>query len=334
MIQQKLVISEQNNWLLQLKNSIKSPLELLKILKLNPDEFNQDILANKLFNLQVPLNFVEKMEKGNPKDPLFLQVMPSKYEFINELGFSKDPLDEQTQQVKNILHKYHNRLILMLKPSCAINCRYCFRRHFPYQQNKGQKSSWLEGLEYIANNPQIEEVILSGGDPMLAKDSEFAFIIDKLEQIKSVKTIRIHSRVPIVLPSRITKELCELFNKTHLNIVLVLHCNHPNEIDDFFIQKMGQLTKVGVTLLNQSVLLKGVNDSAMTLKLLSDKLFQAKILPYYLHVLDQVEGAEHFYLDDDNARKIYLELQSLQSGYLVPKLSRELAHHTNKTLLV
>ena len=188
-------------------------------------------------------------------------------------------------------------------------------------------------MQYIAEHPEIEEVILSGGDPLMAKDEELDWILTALEKINHVKTLRIHTRLPVVIPNRITSQLCLRFADSRLNVVMVTHINHANEIDTVLANKMAELKQSGVVLLNQSVLLKGVNDSAITLKALSDKLFSIGILPYYLHLLDKVEGASHFFVEDEAAFSIYKELQKISSGYLVPKLAREIAKEPNKTLM-
>lgn len=330
---QPIHIEPKATWLVDLANAFNDPVTLLNYLELDPNDFQQAVLARKLFALRVPRPFAAKMEKGNPNDPLFLQAMSAAEEFLQAEGFVKDPLEEQQSPAPNILHKYHNRLLFMIKNSCAINCRYCFRRHFPYHEVKSGKESWQASLDYIAQRTEIEEVIFSGGDPLMAKDSELDWLISQLEQISHLKTLRIHSRLPVVIPNRITPELCERLSKSTLNIVLIVHINHANEIDNFFAEKMAQLKKAGVTLLNQSVLLKGVNDNAQILKALSDKLFSLGILPYYLHLFDKVEGASHFWISDQQAVEIYRELQKISSGYLVPKLAREIGGEPNKTLM-
>ncbi|CDF99045.1 Putative Lysine 2,3-aminomutase YodO family protein [Avibacterium paragallinarum JF4211] len=329
---QNSLIREEENWTDYLATAISDPKVLIEKLGLPLDLFEQDFAARQLFALRVPLPFVERMEKGNPNDPLFLQAMTSQLEFVQAEGFSPDPLEEQQTAAPNILHKYHNRLLFMVKNSCAINCRYCFRRHFPYAENKGDKKNWQKALDYIAQHSEIDEVIFSGGDPLMAKDHELEWLIKRLENIPHLQRLRIHSRLPVVIPQRITEKLCALLAQSRFQVVLVTHINHPNEIDDALATAMAKLKAAGVTLLNQAVLLKNINDNALTLKALSEKLFAIGILPYYLHLFDKVEGASHFYLDDESAVKIYKELQSITSGYLVPKLAREIAHEPNKTL--
>ncbi|QLD33004.1 EF-P beta-lysylation protein EpmB [Mannheimia varigena] len=319
-------------WLTELAQAFNNPIDLLQFLNLNPADFEADIAARKLFALRVPRAFAEKMEKGNPNDPLFLQAMSLQAEFVETEGFVADPLEEQQSPAPNILHKYHNRLLFMVKNSCAINCRYCFRRHFPYDEVKSGKAVWAESLLYIAAHSELEEVIFSGGDPLMAKDSELDWLLNEIEQIPHIKTLRIHSRLPVVIPNRITAELCDRLSQSRLNVVLVTHINHANEIGAQFAEKMEKLKNAGVVLLNQSVMLKGINDNAQTLKTLSDRLFEVGILPYYLHLFDKVSGASHFYIEDEQAVGIYRELQKITSGYLVPKLAREIANEPNKTL--
>ena len=333
MITQNTPFREALSWLDYLAEATNDPEKLLEQLNLPKERFKQDIAARRLFPLRVPQPFIEKMEKGNPHDPLFLQVMSSQQEFFQTAGFSRDPLQEQQSAVPNILHKYHNRVLLMVKGGCAINCRYCFRRHFPYQDNKGNKQNWQTALDYIAQHREIEEVIFSGGDPLMAKDHELDWLLTALEQIEHVKTVRIHTRLPVVIPQRITSQLCQRLQQSRLNKVLVTHINHPNEIDRTLAMYLDRLRAANVVLLNQSVLLKGINDNAEVLKKLSDKLFSVGVLPYYLHLLDKVQGAGHFYLDDQQALAIYRQLQKISSGYLVPKLAREIAGEPNKTLI-
>lgn len=329
----QIEINHKPQWLIDLAQAFNDPAELLGYLDLNPADFRDAIAARKLFALRVPRPFAAKMQKNNPNDPLFLQAMSHQNEFLQADGFVKDPLEEQHSPAPNILHKYHNRLLFMLKNSCAINCRYCFRRHFPYAEVKSGKAVWQQGVAYIAQHTELEEVILSGGDPLMAKDHELDWLLTQIEQIAHIKTLRIHSRLPVVIPNRITEELTRRLQQSRLKVVLVTHINHANEIDSIFADKMAMLRQAGIVLLNQSVLLKGVNDNAQVLKALSDKLFDCHILPYYLHLLDKVEGASHFYIADEQALAIYQALQRITSGYLVPKLAREIAFEPNKTLI-
>ncbi|HBV40914.1 MAG TPA: EF-P beta-lysylation protein EpmB [Erwinia sp.] len=324
----------REEWLHQLADVITDPDELLQLLGLDSHpELRGGANARRLFALRVPRAFAARMQKGDPQDPLLLQVITQSQEFIDAPGYSTDPLDEQSSVVPGLLHKYHNRALLLVKGGCAVNCRYCFRRHFPYSDNQGNKRNWQQALEYIRQQPQLDEIIFSGGDPLMAKDSELAWLMTELEQIPHIKRLRIHSRLPVVIPARITAALCQRLAESRLQTLMVTHINHAQEIDDDLREAMRQLKRAGVTLLNQSVLLRGINDSAATLAALSNALFDAGILPYYLHVLDKVQGAAHFYVSDEQARKIMRELLGQVSGYMVPKLAREIGGEPSKTPL-
>ncbi|WP_318448534.1 EF-P beta-lysylation protein EpmB [Photobacterium leiognathi] len=325
--------SVEQNWLNDLSNAISDPFTLLKLLKIDPTPWENGLAARKLFALRVPLSFVDKMEIGNPYDPLLRQILPLAQEFEVHQGYSVDPLEEQQNEIPGLLHKYHNRVLLIVKGGCAVNCRYCFRRHFPYSYNKGNKRQWQQSLEYIAAHPEINEVILSGGDPLMAKDHELQWLIEHIAAIPHIKRLRIHSRLPVVIPNRITDALCQILAETRLQTILVTHINHANEIDDALKTAMQKLKQANVTLLNQGVLLKGVNDSVAALTDLSETLFDTGIQPYYLHVLDRVQGAAHFMVDDEIARQLMAGLITKVSGYLVPKLTREIGGRASKTPL-
>lgn len=321
-------------WLQQLAQAVTNPLELLQLLGLEQHEqWCKGIDARRLFALRVPHSFIDRMEKNNPHDPLLIQVMTAQDEFIEAVGFSKDPLDEQHSVVPGLLHKYQNRALLLVKGGCAVNCRYCFRRHFPYEDNKGNKNNWQQAIDYISEHAELDEIIFSGGDPLMAKDSELDWLITQLEKIAHIKRLRIHTRLPVVIPERITQTLCDRLESSRLQVLIVTHINHANEVDNALRAKISCLKQAGVTLLNQSVLLKGVNDDAITLAALSNALFDAGILPYYLHVLDKVQGAAHFMVSDQQARAIMRELLTLVSGYMVPRLAREIGGEPSKTPL-
>lgn len=327
------VESVEQNWLQQLTNAISNPADLLQILEIDPSLWQNGFEARKLFALRVPQSFIERMEQGNPYDPLLRQVLPLSEEFEWHQGYSTDPLEEQNNAIPGLLHKYKNRALMIVKGGCAVNCRYCFRRHFPYQENKGNKTIWQQSLDYIAAHPELNEVILSGGDPLMAKDHELKWLIEAISQIPHIKRLRIHSRLPVVIPARITDSLCELLQDTRLQVILVTHINHANEINLELKQQMNRLRAINVTLLNQSVLLKGVNDSIKAQVQLSETLFDAGILPYYLHVLDKVQGAAHFFVSDQQAKDIMAGVIEQVSGYLVPKLTREIGGRSSKTPL-
>ncbi|MEX3242043.1 EF-P beta-lysylation protein EpmB [Serratia quinivorans] len=324
----------REDWLHQLADVITDPDELLQLLSLNTHpELPQGREARRLFALRVPRSFVARMRPGDANDPLLRQVLTASEEFINAPGFTTDPLDEQRSVVPGLLHKYRNRALLLVKGGCAVNCRYCFRRHFPYQDNQGNKANWRQALDYIRQHPELDEIIFSGGDPLMAKDHELDWLIGELEAIEHLKRLRIHTRLPVVIPARITPELCRRLSASRLQVLMVTHINHANEIDRELQASMAQLRLAGVTLLNQSVLLRGINDDADTLAALSNALFDAGILPYYIHVLDKVQGAAHFMVSDDEARTIMQALLGKISGYMVPRLTREVGGKPSKTPL-
>ncbi|MDC5393727.1 EF-P beta-lysylation protein EpmB [Acinetobacter baumannii] len=328
-------LHQEQNWQSQLSDLITDPLELLNLLELSTDQLlSGAILASEKFKLRVPRAFVGKMNAKDPLDPLLLQVLPHHLELEEHPEFVTDPLGEEAaNQLPGVLHKYKSRFLLTLTGACAVHCRYCFRRHFPYQENLPKNEDWLNIKNYIESNPDINEVILSGGDPLTLSNRKLALWLERLSSLKQVKFLRIHSRVPIVIPNRIDEELISLLKNSRLRIILVVHSNHASELDDFTCSKLLQLSEHHITVLNQAVLLKGVNDSAQTLTDLSYRLFEARVMPYYLHVLDKVKGAQHFDLIPSEIDAIYQDVLASLPGYLVPKLVREIAGEKNKTPL-
>ena len=329
-------LHQEQNWQSQLSALITDPLELLNQLELSTDQLlSGAILASEQFKLRVPRAFVGKMKIGDPLDPLLLQVLPHHLELEEHPEFVTDPLGEEAaNQMAGVLHKYQSRFLLTLTGACAIHCRYCFRRHFPYQENLPKNEDWLKIKHYIEQHPHINEVILSGGDPLTLSNRKLALWLERLAFLPQIKILRIHSRVPIVIPNRIDEELISILKNSRLRIVVVVHSNHASELDDFTCSKLLQLSHHHITLLNQAVLLKGVNDSAETLTELSYRLFEARVMPYYLHVLDKVKGAQHFDLRSSEIDQIYSDVLASLPGYLVPKLVREIAGEKNKTPLL
>jgi EF-P beta-lysylation protein EpmB len=319
------------SWQKELANVVTDPKLLLEMLHITPEHYVQHFKARKLFPVRVPLSFIKRMEKGNINDPLLKQVMPLAQEFVITDGYFTDPLEEHNTIAEGLLHKYKNRVLMIVKSGCAINCRYCFRRHFPYQDNSPNKARWQSALDYIANHHDITEVIFSGGDPLMASDEHLAWLIKNLEQISHVKRLRIHTRLPVVIPSRITPTFVALLKNSHLKATMVLHVNHPNEINSEFINALAPLRSAQIPLFNQSVLLQGVNDNASTLVQLSEQLFDQGIQPYYLHLFDAVQGAAHFDVSEQKAVAIVKEMMANLSGFLMPKLVREIAGEANKT---
>ncbi len=278
------------------------------------------------FGLKVPREFAALMRKGDPADPLLRQVLPIGAENLPVPGFGPDPVgDLEKSIIPGVLHKYRGRLLLIAHGSCAVNCRYCFRRHYPYQDATAYRQRWQKALNHIHQETEIDEVILSGGDPLVLSDARLAELVSRLEEIPHLKRLRIHTRLPVVIPARLTVELSGLLSGGRLQPVLVLHINHPREISPQLSSGLIRLRRAGVTLLNQSVLLKGVNDSVTTLTALSRALFEAGILPYYLHLLDRVAGAAHFEVELTHTRQLQEALRTCLPGYLVPRMVRETA---------
>lgn len=290
--------------------------------------------AEQQFKTRVPRAFANLMEVGNANDPLLRQVLAVRDELDDISGFKHDPLGEkETNQIPGLLHKYHGRVLLTLSSACAINCRYCFRRHFPYESNNPGREGWRAVIQYIKHDPSIQEVIFSGGDPLLATDKVIFELCSQLEEISHVRMIRFHTRIPVVLPERIDSSFIRNLSAVSLKKVMVLHANHPNEIDARVLNACKSLREANCQLLNQSVLLRKVNDDEFILKELSERLFDCGVLPYYLHLLDKVQGAAHFDLPLERALFIYKKLQALLPGYLVPRLAREESGKPNKTLV-
>lgn len=290
--------------------------------------------AERSFKTRVPREFASRMKKGCPNDPLLLQVLATHAEQLPYPEFTKDPLLEaQFNPLPGLIHKYAGRVLFSLTGSCAIHCRYCFRRHFPYEKNNPGTKGWQDAIQYIAQDPSIHEVILSGGDPLIANDALFSSLLPQLEVIPHLRTLRIHSRIPIVLPERITSAWLRIFANSRLKKVMVLHCNHPQEINEKVQTACEALKASNFHLLNQTVLLRGINDRVERLQTLSERLFEIGVLPYYLHLLDKVEGAGHFDLSHEDALALYRELQTRLPGYLVPKLAKEMPGKLNKILL-
>ena len=323
-----------DSWQTLLSQSIESPAELIRYLELPASLLDGADSACLEFALRVPRPWLERIEKGNLQDPLLKQILPVTDELKSVPGFVSDPLAEMSSNpTEGLIHKYKGRVLVVLTGACAINCRYCFRRHFPYQENRLGPGQWQQLLDYIADDSSITEVILSGGDPLVSSDNRLQQLITELEQIPHLQRLRIHSRLPVVLPQRITTDLCRILEQTRLQVVTVIHSNHANEIDSSVGAAVSKLKLAGVTLLNQAVLLRGINDSVEDLRRLSETLFHAGVLPYYLFTFDPVKGAAHFDVPDQEAVLLMQQLQDQLPGYLVPRLAREIPGKGSKTLL-
>ncbi|MEE3003783.1 MAG: EF-P beta-lysylation protein EpmB [Pseudomonadota bacterium] len=324
MISQKEVKKQREQWQTDLSESFRSLSEFLNYCKLEPQRLNISEEAAKSFRFFVTQSWANRIEKGNYKDPLLLQVLPVKAELDSKPGYSLDPLAEQSQSPEaGLIHKYEGRVLVTLAGQCAIYCRYCFRRNFPYSDNQFNKNNWQKIIKYLEQHSEVYEVILSGGDPLILPDRVLEQVCSDLEKIKHLRYLRVHSRIPIVLPNRISTNLVRIFSRTRFKTSFVVHSNCAEELDNEVTEKLDLLKVSKINLFNQSVLLKGINDNARKLAQLSHKLFEHGVQPYYLHRLDKVLGASHFSLSKFEENQIMTELLSLLPGYLVPKFVEE-----------
>lgn len=322
-------------WQQLLADAVTDPGELCRLLDLDPALVLPAIAAAEGFALRVPRSYVARMRRGDPNDPLLLQVLPVAAETQRVDGFVTDPVGDMNRRAApGLLHKYRGRALLVATGACAIHCRYCFRRHFPYAEESALQQGWQPALERLRADPTISEVILSGGDPWSLSDRRLQQLTDALHALPHIRRLRVHTRYPIVLPERIDCGLLDWLQGVRLQKVVVMHANHAREIDESVRQACQRLSAAGCTLLNQSVLLAGVNDSAETLAQLSEALFETQVLPYYLHVLDKVQGAAHFDLPEARALQLHQELTARLPGYLVPRLVREVAGAPAKTAVI
>ncbi|MFI4913646.1 MAG: EF-P beta-lysylation protein EpmB [Steroidobacterales bacterium] len=325
---------QQNRWQRELAAAITDPRELCRLLDLDPSLALQGAAAEAQFPLRVPRGFVRRMRRGDLSDPLLLQVLPRTQESVEHPGFEGDPLQEYAAaRTPGLLHKYQGRALLVTTGACAVHCRYCFRREFPYQEQQ-VGGRWREALAVIAADPSIEEIILSGGDPLSLSDARLAALTSALARIPHLQRLRLHTRTPIVLPERVDAGLTDWLGSLPWPVAIVLHANHANEIDSEVQTALRQLRDSGAVLLNQSVLLAGVNDSIEALQALSEALWRAGVLPYYLHLLDRVRGAAHFEVSEPRARQLGAALAARLPGYLVPRLVREVAGAPAKVALL
>jgi EF-P beta-lysylation protein EpmB len=275
------------------------------------------------------------MQKGNWQDPLLKQVLPIAAELTSPFGFSTDPVGDLTAMNETgLIHKYYGRVLFINTATCAIHCRYCFRRHFPYQHHQLSRQHYQQSLQYLRDHPEIQEVIFSGGDPLLLSDDKLIELIKELNQLPQMIRLRIHTRLPIVLPDRITEELIKALQHFNHSVIMVVHCNHPNELSVSVKQACQRISQAGIHLLNQTVLLKGINDSVDILSTLSEQLLISKILPYYCHLLDKAIGTAHFEVEKSIAIELMQQLHHRLPGYLVPKLVWEQAGAAAKTVLL
>ncbi len=325
-----LVQITRQRWQSELAAAFTDPRSLLSFLQIDQAPLALGLRARELFAMRVPRAFAARMTKGDVDDPLLRQVLPLADEFLAVPGFVRDPLVEQDAALPGLLHKYRSRVLLLLRGGCAINCRYCFRRHFPYSDHALGRAELARIIDYLRAHPEVNEVILSGGDPLMAKDEQLGTLLQALGALPQLRRLRLHTRLPITIPSRITPALVDLLATAPWPTIVVFHINHAREIDEEVAASIARLGARGVTLFNQSVLLRGVNDSAATLIRLSERLFEVGVLPYYLHLLDRVAGAAHFEVPEARAQELARALLRELPGFLVPRLVREVGGEASK----
>ena len=320
MITRSIVSVQPIEWDQELKLAYTDPQLLLRDLGIEPGRVA--LGDGEGFAFRVPRPFARRMRVGDPGDPLLRQVLPDAAEGAQNAGFTSDPVgDLASRRGPKVLHKYHGRALLMLTGACAINCRYCFRRHYPYAGMSGGNDALLGA---VRDDPGISELILSGGDPLMLRDEALTRLVDDIAAIRHIRRLRVHTRLPVTIPARLTPALINALTRTRLTSTIVVHINHPNEIDDELRAALRTTARAGIPLLNQSVLLRGINDDPAVLARLSEELFDASVLPYYVHLLDPVQGAAHFDVDETTARRLAGILRDTLPGYLVPRFAREI----------
>ena len=326
---------EPSDWQQQMASAFNRLEELFEYLEIDPSQLPAAEAAANDFPLRVPRGYAARMEKGNLQDPLLRQVLPVEEELVRHSDYLADPVSDRDSSVAaGTLHKYQGRVLLIATGSCGVHCRYCFRRHYPYRDASAGRENWRGALDYLEKSRDVSEVILSGGDPLTLSDDRLRRLVQALEEIPHLRQLRIHTRLPLLIPERITDELVHWLTRGRLQPIMVLHANHAREISGELRSGLQTLCRHGVTLLNQSVLLRGVNDSATALSDLSRSLFSTGVLPYYLHLLDRVQGAAHFDVTEPEALSLYRQIRDQLPGYLVPRLVREEPGKGSKTPLI
>ncbi|MEZ6124347.1 MAG: EF-P beta-lysylation protein EpmB [Planctomycetaceae bacterium] len=321
-------------WQRQLAGAVRSWRELLRILQIQERDLPPIAQSHttEAFPVLVPHSFLQRMETGNPRDPLLLQVLPVNAEDQAVAGFTSDPVsDEAARKAPGLLQKYHGRALLITTGTCAVHCRYCFRREYPYHEEPRRPDDWQPAIDCVAGDDSISEVILSGGDPLMLSDRRLEDLLRRLDAIPHLTRIRIHSRLPIVLPARITSSLLALLTGLRCQVIMVVHANHGHEIQKDCVEALTALVRSGLPVLNQAVLLKDVNDDPQVLETLCLKLVGLGVIPYYLHQLDRVQGASHFEVSEARGRQLIRMLADRLPGYAVPRYVREVPGRAGKT---
>src|SRR4051812_1875002 len=323
------------SWQEAMKDAVRDADELCRLLDLPAEFASAAKQASRQFRLFAPRGFVARMRMGDPNDPLLRQVLPLAEEMVDVAGFTADPVrDDLAERQPGLLQKYQGRVLLVTTGTCAVHCRYCFRRHFPYDETPRSVAHWQPALNEIGSDESVHEVILSGGDPLTIVDSTLSELIDALAVIPHLRRLRIHTRLPIVIPERVTDELIDMLRGCRLTPIVVLHANHANELDAHVAAALIKLPTAGIVLLNQTVLLASINDSVEAQAALCERLINLRVIPYYLHQLDRVTGAAHFEVPIETGRQIVRGLRERLSGYAVPRYVNEVPGETSKTLII
>ena len=327
-------VRAESDWHAAFKSAVRNPAELCRMLRLPAKFVDAALRANRDFPLFAPRSFIARMEPGNPQDPLLRQVLPLEDELRDSPQFVADPVgDTAARRLPGLLQKYQGRALMITTGTCAVHCRYCFRRHYPFNEGPSSPLEWESAIREIANDPSIEEVILSGGDPLTRVDSSLADLAASLAEIPHLRRLRIHTRLPIVIPQRVTATLLQWLGATRLLPIVVVHANHPNELDDTVASALSSIADAGIQTLNQAVLLRGVNDDIESLVRLSSRLLECRVIPYYLHQLDRVAGAAHFEVPVQKGLRLVQEMRTRLPGYAVPRYVREDRGTASKTVL-
>jgi EF-P beta-lysylation protein EpmB len=327
--------SEANAWRTALRTAVRDAAQLIRAVGLPDSLLAEAQAAERSFPVFAPLGYIARMRSGDPFDPLLRQVLPLGDELRPVAGFSRDPVGDQAATLSpGLLQKYHSRALIVSTSACAVHCRYCFRREFPYEEAPRSPAAWQPALDRVAADPTIDEVILSGGDPLTLVDSQLADLVARIAAIPHIRRLRVHTRLPVIIPERVTGEMLAWLAGTRLTPIVVLHANHANEIDASVEAALARLTDVGVPLLNQAVLLRGVNDSVEALENLCRKLVDLRVMPYYLHQLDRVVGAAHFEVPVEQGMVLVDKLRARLPGYAVPRYVQEVPGETGKRVLL
>lgn len=322
------------DWRGELRRAVRDPAQLLAVLELPLELLPAAERASGAFPLFAPWPFIGRMHQGDPVDPLLLQVLPVGEEAVQKDGFVHDAVGDGPANIApGAIQKYSSRALLIAAGACAIHCRYCFRRHFPYDEAPHGIEEWKPTIDRLGSDPQLDEAILSGGDPLMLVDSQLAELVRLLAAKPNLRRLRVHTRLPIVIPQRVTDDLLAALTQTRLTPYVVVHLNHPQEIDSAVETALARLSAAGIVLLNQAVLLRGVNDNANALVELSQKLVDLRVLPYYLHQLDRVQGAAHFEVPIPEGLELIAQMRSRLPGYAVPRYVQEIAGDDAKRVL-